>query len=158
MTSKINYWVKHIIVGLTIGLPLAIYGPQVFSQQLYSYKVVKVSDGDTVQFEAPFMQQYLGLKPVLALRVLGVDTPEKGSRAQCPEESAKAKLASEFTKKAVAKAKTIQFEIKDHDKFGGRVLGDVFIDGKRLSEMLIKNGHARAYFGEKKQSWCNNNT
>lgn len=155
MTSKINYWVKHIIVGLTIGLPLAIYSPQVFSQQLYSYKVVKVSDGDTVQFEAPFMQQYLGLKPVLALRVLGVDTPEKGGRAQCPQEDALAQKASAFTKDAVVKAKTIQFEIKDHDKFGGRVLGDVFIDGQRLSELLIKNGHARAYFGEKKQSWCN---
>lgn len=155
MTSKINYWVKHVIVGLTIGLPLAIYSPQVFSQQLYSYKVVKVSDGDTVQFEAPFMQQFLGLKPVLSLRVLGVDTPEKGGRAQCPQEDAKAQAASAFTRDVVAKAKTIQFEIKDHDKFGGRVLGDVFLDGQRLSEMLIKNGYARAYFGEKKQSWCN---
>jgi len=142
-------------LGLIFGFLFGFFINEALAQTLYSYKVVKVSDGDTVQFEAPFMQQHLGLKPVLALRVLGVDTPEKGSRAQCPEESAKAKLASEFTKKAVAKAKTIQFEIKDHDKFGGRVLGDVFIDGKRLSEMLIKNGHARAYFGEKKESWCN---
>lgn len=155
MTSKINYWVKHIIVGLTIGLPLAIYSPQVFSQQLYSYKVVKVSDGDTVQFEAPFMQQFLGLKPVLSLRVLGVDTPEKAPRHQCDAENAKAQAASAFTKDVVAKAKVVQFEIKDHDKYGGRVLGDVFLDGVRLSELLIKNGHARPYFGEKKSSWCN---
>jgi endonuclease YncB( thermonuclease family) len=100
------------------------------------------------------MQQHLGLKPVLSLRVLGVDTPEKGGRAQCPSEDALAQKASAFTKDAVAKAKVIQFEIKDHDKFGGRVLGDVILDGQRLSELLIKNGYARAYFGEKKQSWC----
>ena len=140
---------KFLIITL---LALSTVGS---SQNLYNYKVVKVSDGDTVQFEAPFMQQYLGLKPVLALRVLGVDTPEKGGRAQCPQEDALAQKASAFTKESVAKAKSIQFEIKDHDKFGGRVLGDVFLDGQRLSEMLIKNGYARAYFGEKKQSWCN---
>lgn len=123
--------------------------------ELYNYKVVKVTDGDTVQFEAPFMQQYLGLKPVLSLRVLGVDTPEKAPRNLCDAENVKAQAASLFTKEAVLKAKVIQFEIKDHDKYGGRVLGDVILDGVRLSELLIKNGHARPYFGEKKSSWCN---
>ena len=141
-------------LGLIIGFVLGFWINEGLAQQLYSYRVVKVTDGDTVQFEAPFMQQYLGLKPVLSLRVLGVDTPEKGGRAQCPQENAKAQAASAFAKDAVAKAKTVQFEIKDHDKFGGRVLGDVILDGTRLSELLIKNGHARAYFGEKKTSWC----
>lgn len=141
-------------LGLIIGFVLGFWINEGLAQQLYSYRVVKVSDGDTVQFEAPFMQQYLGLKPVLSLRVLGVDTPEKGGRAQCPQEDAKAQAASAFTKDAVAKAKVVQFEIKDHDKFGGRVLGDVILDGARLSELLIKNGHARPYFGEKKSSWC----
>lgn len=138
---------------------ISFLSSQAFAQDakvtLYDYKVVKVSDGDTVQFEAPFMQQYLGLKPVLSLRVLGVDTPEKAPRHQCDAENVKAQAASAFTKDAVAKAKVIKFEIKDHDKYGGRVLGDVFLDGVRLSELLIKNGHARPYFGEKKSSWCN---
>jgi micrococcal nuclease len=138
------------IVLLFIGLGAS----SISAQTLYNYKVVKVSDGDTVQFEAPFMQQYLNLKPVLSLRVLGVDTPEKAPRHQCDAENAKAQAASTFTKSAVASAKVIQFEIKDHDKYGGRVLGDVFLDGVRLSELLIKNGHARPYFGEKKSSWC----
>lgn len=141
-------------LGLIIGFALGFWINEGLAQQLYSYRVVKVTDGDTVQFEAPFMQQYLGLKPVLSLRVLGVDTPEKGGRAQCPQENAKAQAASTFAKDAVAKAKLVQFEIKDHDKFGGRVLGDVILDGTRLSELLIKNGHARPYFGEKKTSWC----
>ena len=158
MKNKFKFFTdrKHFFLGVTLGMGLVLgwCSAEAFANP-YNYKVVKVSDGDTVQFEAPFMQQYLGLKPVLALRVLGVDTPEKGGRAQCPQEDAKAQAASAFTKDAVAKAKVIQFEIKDHDKFGGRVLGDVIIDGQRLSELLIKNGYARAYFGEKKQSWCN---
>ena len=119
----------------------------------YDFKVLKVSDGDTVVFEAPFMPA--PLKPQLSLRVLGVDTPEKGARAGCPAEAKAAEAASAFTKNLVANARKIQIELKEHDKFGGRILGDVIIDGQRLSALLIENGHARAYFGEKKSSWCN---
>lgn len=119
----------------------------------YDWKVIKVNDGDTVVFEAPFMPA--PLKPQLSLRVLGVDTPEKGARAGCPKEAAAAEAASAFTKNLVANAKVIRVELKEHDKFGGRVLGDLIVDGQRLSELLIKNGHARAYFGDKKASWCN---
>ena len=118
----------------------------------YDFKILKVSDGDTVVFEAPFLPA--PLKPQLSLRVLGVDTPEKGGRAGCPAEAAAAEKASAFTKNLVANAKKIQIELKEHDKFGGRVLGDLIVDGQKLSELLIKTGHARAYFGEKKQSWC----
>jgi endonuclease YncB( thermonuclease family) len=41
------------------------------------------------------------------------------------------------------------------DKFGGRVLGDIILNGQSLRTMLIQNGFAREYFGEAKQSWCN---
>ncbi len=118
----------------------------------YDWKIIRVADGDTVVFEAPFMPA--PLKPQLSLRVLGVDTPEKGGRAACPAEAEAALKASAFTKNEVANAKKVQIELKEHDKFGGRVLGDVIIDGQKLSEMLIKNGHARPYFGDKKKSWC----
>lgn len=137
---------KLLVLALATFSTIAISNP-------YDYKIIRVSDGDTVVFEAPFMPA--PLKPQLSLRVLGVDTPEKGGRAQCPSENELAQKASAFTKDSVAKAKKVQIEIKEHDKFGGRVLGDVIIDGQRLSELLIKNGLARAYFGEKKQSWCN---
>jgi len=119
----------------------------------YDFKILRVADGDTVVFEAPFMPA--PLKPQLSLRILGVDTPEKGKRAECPSEAAAAEKASAFTKNLVANAKKIQVELKSHDKFGGRVLGDLIVDGERLSELLIQNGHARAYFGDKKKSWCN---
>lgn len=120
---------------------------------VYDYEVEKVKDGDTVSFKAPFLPA--PLKPVLSVRVLGVDTPEKGHRAQCESEAKKGEEATAFTKNAVANAKKVQFEIVDWDKFGGRVLGDVILDGEKLSQLLIKNGLAREYWGDKKESWCN---
>ena len=119
----------------------------------YDYKVTRVIDGDTVAFEANFLPA--PFKPELSIRVLGVDTPEKGHRAACPQEAEAALKASAFTKSAIKNAKKVQILIEKHDKYGGRVLGDVIIDGKKLSELLITDGHARPYFGEKKESWCN---
>ena len=48
----------------------------------YDAQIVRVNDGDTVVISAPFLPA--PLKPELAVRVFGVDTPEKGFRAQCP--------------------------------------------------------------------------
>jgi len=47
----------------------------------YDYKMTRVLDGDTVEFIMPGLPVELGDK--LKLRVLGVDTPEKGGRAAC---------------------------------------------------------------------------
>ena len=122
------------------------------SAEVYNFPITRVIDGDTVEFKAEFLPK--PLKPVLSIRVLGVDTPEKGFRAHCTNEATKGKSATEFTKELVAKSKVHQVSIKEWDKFGGRVLGDIILDGKLLSEELIKQGYARPYFGEKKESWC----
>lgn len=118
----------------------------------YDATIVRVSDGDTVVVEAKWIPA--PMKPQIAVRIFGVDTPEKGGRAQCPAEDAKGQAASAFTKDLVAKATKIQYTLYDWDKFGGRVLGDMVLDGKSLREQLIANGLARPYFGEAKQSWC----
>ena len=119
----------------------------------YDAQIVRVNDGDTVVIAAPFLPQ--PLKPELAVRVFGVDTPEKGHRAQCPSEDARGQAASEFTKNAVKNTKKHQVILYSWDKFGGRVLGDMILDGVSLRAELIRNGFAREYYGEAKQSWCN---
>jgi endonuclease YncB( thermonuclease family) len=118
-----------------------------------AYKITRVIDGDTVEIAVGFLPA--PLPPKLSIRVLGIDTPEKAPRAQCEAEAEKAKLASAFTKNAIATAAVIDVQIKSWDKYGGRVLGNVFLDGQSLAEMLINQGLARAYFGEAKSSWCN---
>ena len=120
---------------------------------IYDANITRVIDGDTVAVEAPWLPD--PLKKELSIRVFGVDTPEKGHRAQCPKEEVMGQKATEFTKKAVTYAKKRQVIIMDWDKYGGRLLGDVILDGKSLRQALITNGHAREYYGEAKQSWCN---
>lgn len=119
----------------------------------YRYQISRVIDGDTIVFKAPFLP--LPLKKELHLRIFGVDTPEKGGRAKCQKESDKGNQATEFTKQEIAKAKDAQIVLMSWDKFGGRVLGDVLLDGKSLRKMLIQSGYAREYYGEAKASWCN---
>ena len=119
----------------------------------YDAKIVRVNDGDTVVIAAPFLPA--PLKPELAVRVYGVDTPEKGHRAQCPSEAQRGEAATAFTKNAVASTQKHQVVLYGWDKFGGRVLGDMILNGVSLRAELIKNGFAREYYGEAKQSWCN---
>ena len=119
----------------------------------YDANILKVSDGDTVVIAAPFLPQ--PLKPQLAVRIFGVDTPEKGFRAKCESENQRGLAATEFTKKAVAASTKRQVVLYDWDKFGGRVLGDIILNGQSLRGMLIANGYAREYYGDAKQSWCN---
>jgi len=120
---------------------------------MYEVTITRVKDGDTVAFKADWLPDPLPKE--LAVRVYGVDTPEKGHRAQCPQEDARGQAASKFTTNAVAKSVKRQVLLMGWDKFGGRVLGDVILDGQSLRTMLIQNGYAREYYGEAKQSWCN---
>ena len=119
----------------------------------YNATLTRVIDGDTVAFQALWLPE--PLKKELSIRVFGVDTPEKGFRAQCESEATRGAAATEFTKKAVAQAQVRQIVLMDWDKYGGRVLGDVILDGNSLRTMLIQQGYAREYYGEAKQSWCN---
>ena len=123
----------------------------------YDARILRVTDGDTVVIAAPFLPA--PFKPELAIRVFGVDTPEKGHRAMCPSEARRGEEASAFTKnaisQAVAQSSKLQVTMYSWDKFGGRVLGDILINGQSLRAGLIANGFAREYYGEAKTSWCN---
>lgn len=120
---------------------------------VYDVVLTRVIDGDTVAFQANWLPD--PLKKELSIRVFGVDTPEKGFRAKCPEEDARGQAATAFTKSQVNASQKRQVFLIDWDKYGGRVLGDVILDGKSLRGMLIQNGFAREYYGEAKTSWCN---
>jgi endonuclease YncB( thermonuclease family) len=138
------------LIGLSTITSWAQKAPQGVT---YDAKIVRVNDGDTVVIAAPFLPA--PLKPELAVRIYGVDTPEKGFRAQCPSEDQRGQAATAFTKNAVSSTQKHQVIIYGWDKFGGRILGDMILNGVSLRAELIKNGFAREYYGEAKQSWCN---
>ena len=116
------------------------------------YEITRVIDGDTVEIAVDFLPS--PLPPKLSIRVMGIDTPEKAPRAQCDAEAELAKKASAFTKNAVANALEVDIKILKWDKYGGRVLGEVYLDHQSLAESLVSAGLARHYEGDAKQSWC----
>lgn len=142
---------------LLAALSFSAYAQKTPQGVTYDAQIIRVSDGDTVVIAAPFLPK--PLKPELAVRVFGVDTPEKGFRAQCPSEAQRGEAASAFTKNAIATAAAqggkFQATLYGWDKFGGRILGDILINGQSLRAALIANGFAREYYGDAKQSWCN---
>ena len=142
---------------LLLAVPMLAFAQKTPKGVTYDAQILRITDGDTVVIAAPFLPP--PLKPELAVRVYGVDTPEKGHRAQCPSEAQRGEAASVFTKNAIATAAAqggkFQATLYGWDKFGGRVLGDILVNGQSLRAALIANGFAREYFGDAKQSWCN---
>ena len=144
---------KKLLLLLLIVPVLAIAQPKQKPGVTYDAVITRVIDGDTVAFQADFLPA--PLKKELSIRVFGVDTPEKGHRAQCPSEAQRGEAASAFTKQLIANSQQRQVVLMDWDKYGGRVLGDVILNGVSLRQQLIANGFAREYYGEAKTSWCN---
>jgi endonuclease YncB( thermonuclease family) len=144
---------KLLLLLLAVPMLALAQGKMPKKSATYDAQIIRVTDGDTVVIAAPFLPQ--PLKPELAVRIFGVDTPEKGHRAQCPAEAQRGEMASQFTKQLVSKGQQFQVVLYGWDKFGGRVLGDIIVNGQSVRAGLIANGLAREYYGEAKQSWCN---
>ena len=118
----------------------------------YDVVVVKIVDGDTVDVDID-----LGFGICLKderVRVMGIDTPESRTSDKVEDlfgEAAKARV-KELMKDG---GKLITTEDKSGEdmkgKFG-RILGDFRLpSGKTLTETLIEEGHAVAYFGGSKE-------
>ena len=144
---------KKILLALLLLPALALAQKMPKNSATYDAQIIRVTDGDTIVIAAPFLPA--PLKPELAIRVYGVDTPEKGFRGQCDSEKQRGEAASVFTKGLINASQQRQVILYGWDKFGGRVLGDIILNGKSLRSQLIANGFAREYYGDAKQSWCN---
>ena len=143
---------KLLTLLVAATLSFSVFAAKEDKGVMYDVVLTRIIDGDTVAFRADWLPA--PLKPELSIRVYGVDTPEKGFRGQCDKEKAAGEAASKFTKQLIKQATEVKIAIAKWDKFGGRVLGDVILDGKSLRAQLIDNGYAREYYGDKKESWC----
>jgi len=122
----------------------------------YKCKVIKVVDGDTVDVDID-----LGFGIMLTderVRVMGIDTPESRTSDKVEDlfgEAAKARV------KELMKGDVVL--ITQEDRHGedmkgkfGRILGDFYVERyegqqETLTEVLIEEGHAVAYFGGSKE-------
>ncbi len=121
---------KLLIVAILALTSVASFAQKEKPMVIYDFPLTRVIDGDTVAFQATFLPP--PLKQELSIRVFGVDTPEKGHRAMCPQEAQRGEAATAFTKAQINAAQKRQVALMDWDKYGGRVLGDVLLDGKSL--------------------------
>ena len=118
----------------------------------YDVVVIKVVDGDTVDVDID-----LGFGICLKderVRIMGIDTPESRTSDRVEDlfgEVAKSRL--KVLMKDGGKLITTE-DRKGEDMKGkfGRILGDFRIgDGRKVTDILIEEGHAVAYFGGSKE-------
>lgn len=120
-------------------------------QNKYDVTVIKVVDGDTVDVDID-----LGFGVTLRderVRIMGIDTPESRTRDKVEDlfgEAAKARL-KELMKEGGKLITTEDKKGEDMKGKFGRILGDFEVGDRRVTEIMIEEGHAVAYFGGSKE-------
>jgi micrococcal nuclease len=115
----------------------------------YNVKIKKVVDGDTVDIDID-----LGFGVWIhkeRVRIMGIDTPE--SRTSDKVEKLFGLAAKEALKSLLPIGSMQVLVIEEYDAKGkfGRILGDFEIEDRRVTEILIEQGHCVAYFGGSKE-------
>ena len=125
-------------------------------QNEYDVRVIKVVDGDTVDVDID-----LGFGVTLTderVRIMGIDTPESRTSDRVEDlfgEAAKARL-KELMKHGGKLITTEDKHGEDMKGKFGRILGDFYVERyegqkERVTDILIEEGHAVAYFGGSKE-------
>jgi micrococcal nuclease len=115
----------------------------------YNVKIKKVIDGDTVDVDID-----LGFGVWLhkeRVRIMGIDTPESRTRDKVEKLFG---LASKTKLKELLPLSSMQvLVVEEYDAKGkfGRILGDFEIEDTKVTDILIEEGHAVAYFGGNKE-------
>ena len=107
----------------------------------------RVVDGDTVDVDIDLGFGIWQMNE--RVRIMGIDTPESRTRDKIEKKfglAAKAKLKSLLGPNPVLQT-TISKKGEDMKGKFGRVLGDFIIEGKQVTEIMCKSGHAVPYFG-----------
>ena len=106
-------------------------------QYVYKATVTKVVDGDTVDL---LVDCGFNIIRKERIRFYGVDAWEVRG-----EEREQGLLAKKFVQDLLPiGSECVVRTGKEQGKFG-RYLGEIFVDGKSLNDMLLKEGHAEVY-------------
>lgn len=111
--------------------------------------VIDVIDGDSLRLR---VRIWLDQELTVVLRLSGIDAPELRSR--CATEQRIAEKARALTTFLVT-GQTVVLTNLRHDKYGGRILGEVRLsDGRDLATILVTANLARSYDGGTRSGWC----
>ena len=110
----------------------------------YSAEVTRVVDGDTVD---AFVDLGFDMHSKQRVRLFGINTPE--CRTRDKEEKKRGLAAKARLKEMLSEEKNkcvIKTRLDKKGKFG-RVLGVLYVNDKDLNNQLVKEGHAKKYYG-----------
>lgn len=139
---------------LFILLALTYSSVSLSAQTFMLMPIDSVYDGDTINTHVSEAKLPPPLNK-LSVRLLGIDTPEKGGRAKCEKEAKLAEDAKVFLLKLIGDSKTMKLENFSWDKYGGRIDSRITINGLDISQQMIDNGFAVTYNGGTKvKNWC----
>jgi endonuclease YncB( thermonuclease family) len=116
--------------------------------------VLRVIDGDTLIIGEPCSP----LLPtnLLRIRVRGIDTPEsRRPPAKCASEVTAGKAATLHARELIQPGDIVTVSRTGPDKYACRIVADVRLpSGRDFGSAMIAAGHARAYDGKRKSTWC----
>jgi endonuclease YncB( thermonuclease family) len=150
--KKIDKFGLELLAGFSFGIAVILFANLAFASdflQMREYRGNVCYDGDTCYVSAPVLPGKLSR---MSVRVLGIDTPE--IKGKCEKEKELALIGRQTANKLFRAAKTIEFKDLKWDKYGGRILSNVYLDGLLYSDILIDKGLARSYDGGAKKGWC----
>lgn len=128
----------------------AIWARAASSADRHQVEVIRTIDGDT--FEA-LVHLWPGLAMTTRVRLRGIDAAEM--KASCFEELRLARAASARLRDLLGEGGVTIANI-GRDKYQGRVVADAATARTPdVSAAMLASGHARAYHGGRRESWCN---
>lgn len=119
-------------------------------QHIIPFRVATVYDGDTITGTAML---WPALTQKIAVRLRGIDAPEL--RGGCEESKALAVISRTLVDSLLKTAHEVSLLRPTLDKYGGRVVADVLIDGNDLADVLVKRGAVKRWDGRgSRPRWC----
>jgi micrococcal nuclease len=119
-----------LAAGGAIAGAVALYQP-----------AIRAIDGDTVDHG------------FFRWRLEGLDAPETGGRARCPQERARGEAAQRRLAEMLVGGRAVLRPLSGFDRYGRR-LARLDVGGRDAAAVLIGEGLAREYHGGRRQGWC----
>ena len=155
INPKLFIFVWSIALLFIFALAYAAYGSpsDAKPRHILPIKIISAIDGDSYRVVvAPWPGQH----NEAILRLNGWDAPESTWRAECDAEGKLGVRATEVADSLVRASHVRELVSPSWDKYGGRVLGTLLLDGEDIGEQLAVKGLLKAYTGKgDKPDWCN---
>ena len=142
------FYLSAILLLNLIAAPMLAAAPRADYGSVRVDEVSSIYDGDTIRVTIRAWPAVAGER--IPVRLHGIDTPEMSDKR--PRVYKLARSAKQFSVAQLRGAKRIELRQIRRDKYF-RLLAEVWVDGRNLSELLLKAGLAKPYLGGKKISW-----